>query len=321
MQSALAVLLVAAAAEAWLSHPPRHHGRATAAPAPATVLRESGNNAAGLSPDDPRARFGGIGRLLGSEALGRLVSGRVCLLGVGGVGSWTAEALVRSGVGSITLVDLDEICVSNVNRQVHATTSTAGQPKATTLQQRLLDINPHCKVEAVLDFISADNACELLESGFDVVIDAIDGADDKCAVVLECDRLGIPLVVVGGAGGKSDPTQVRTADLAHTTNDKLLLNVRRRLRREYGYPEGDKRKGNTSMPWDIRAVFSTEKAKSAETSEGLTGCDGSFGTSCAVTGTFGFVAADEAVKLLTTAPPPTTPPRKPWVRARTAAAW
>lgn len=249
-----------------------------------------------------RDRFSGLERLYGSDALPRLHGARVAVIGIGGVGSWTAEALARSGIGSLTLVDLDEVCVTNVNRQLHALDGTVGRFKAEVVAERIRLINAECEVRAEVAFFTENSADRILEPGFDCVVDAIDDVKQKALLVAECRRREIPVVVAGGAGGKRDPSSIRTGDLAFATNDRLLRLVRKQLRREHGFPPE-----STRAPFGARAVFSIENAR-YPWSDGTVreepepdgrlrlNCETGFGTSTAVTGSFGFAAAAQAIE-------------------------
>lgn len=245
---------------------------------------------------DSARRFGGIARLYGDGALARLARARVCVVGIGGVGSWAAEALVRSGVGHLRLIDLDHVAESNINRQVHALEPTLGQAKVVAMRERLLAINPHAHIDAVEDFVEPDNAGALL-AGFDLAVDAIDSVRAKVAMVLACRSARMPLVMAGGAGGKSDPTRIRIDDLARTEQDPLLAKVRRRLRAEHGFSRNPKR------TFGIPAVYSTEPLRypaascvSAAAPQGLA-CAG-YGSSIAVTASVGLFASARAIELL-----------------------
>lgn len=261
------------------------------------VIRCGGSAQGSSWTDDPlvEAQFGGVSRLYGTDSLSTLMASRACVVGIGGVGGWTAEAMVRSGVGCITLVDMDEVCISNANRQVHALPGTVGLPKVEVLATRLAQINPHCEIRCIHEFLTAENAHEILSGdAFDVVVDAIDTVQDKCALLLECQALEIPLVVVGGAGGRSDPTSIRCADLTKTTHCRLIAQLRKRLRQHHGFQRGSQ--GDDK--WGIRCVYSIQQPRRVTVTEGLVGCDGAFGTSCAVTGAFGFAAASAAMEVI-----------------------
>lgn len=195
-------------------------------------------------------RFDRIGRLIGDNAMGRLFNSRVVVVGLGGVGSFAAEALARSGVGHLTLVDFDLVCVTNANRQLQAMRGTVGKPKASVLAERLRMINPSATIKAVPLFYEARLADKLLPEGTDFVVDAIDNVTAKCHLLAYCKQHGIPVVCSTGAAGRWDPTQIQVADLADTHVDPLGKMVRKILRREYDFP----RKGKFNLP----AVFSTE---------------------------------------------------------------
>ena len=251
-------------------------------------------------------RFGGIGRLYGADGLTRLRAAHVCVIGIGGVGSWTVEALARSGVGHLTLVDLDEVCVSNINRQLHALNAEIGRAKTEVMAERVRGINPECAVHPALEFFTEASADALLSTHYDFVVDAIDSLANKCLLIARCRDRKIPLVTCGGAGGRRDPTAVRIADLACTTHDRLLQKVRDRLRKDFGFPRGENRFG-------IDAVYSPESpvypsrdgtvcAQRETDGNGQAlrlNCDSGFGTATFVTGTFGFVAAAHVVRKIT----------------------
>jgi tRNA A37 threonylcarbamoyladenosine dehydratase len=246
-------------------------------------------------------RFGGMGRLFGRGALDRLRDAHVCVMGVGGVGSWTVEGLARSGVGALTLVDLDDVCVTNVNRQLPALDGQIGRPKITVLAERVRLINPACRVTEIPDFFTASTAAAMLGSvRFDCVVDAIDNASNKALLIAECVKRGLPCVAVGGAGGKREATLIRAGDLGESGGDDLLRLVRRNLRSFHGFAKGS---GNR---YGVRCVFSAEKPVypwadgtcSAEPEPGSNlklDCASGFGTAVWVTATFGLVAAQEAV--------------------------
>lgn len=161
-------------------------------------------------------RFGGTARLYGQQALAVFAQAHVCVIGIGGVGSWAAEALARTGIGAITLIDMDDVCVTNTNRQIHALRQHVGQSKTEVMAERILAINPECRVTCIDDFITPDNVAELLDHNFSYVIDAIDSVRPKAALLSYCRRFKIPVVTTGGAGGQVDPTKIEVADLAKT---------------------------------------------------------------------------------------------------------
>jgi tRNA A37 threonylcarbamoyladenosine dehydratase len=245
--------------------------------------------------DGYASRFSGIARLVGQAGLERLRRAQVGVIGLGGVGSWAAEALARSGVGQLTLADFDEVCLSNSNRQLHALAGDYGKPKVEVVARRIQAINPDCAVRPVLAFFTAKTASGLLSAPFDYLVDAIDDSAMKCLLIARCRDQGIPVVVSGGAGGRRDPTQVRVTDLAFASHDRLLDKVRTGLKTDYGLPRG-------KAPFGVEAVFSPEpvvypakdgtvRTRRQGGESGRVDCDHGLGTATFVTGTFGFVAA------------------------------
>lgn len=245
-------------------------------------------------------RFGGISRLYGNQALDILHQAHICVIGIGGVGSWAAESLARTGIGRITLIDHDDIAESNINRQVHSLSNTLGQSKVQTMADRIIQINPDCRVNVIDDFITEANCRKYLEHGYDYVIDAIDSIKFKCAIIYTCKRSRIPVITTGGAGGLTDPTQVEVADLAKTWNDPLAAKVRSQLRYQYGYTKNPKRS------FGVKCVYSTEQQRYPKpdgsvghAKPGVKGvhldCALGFGSVSQVTATFGFVAAARAI--------------------------
>ena len=253
-------------------------------------------------------RFGGVARLYGDAALQRFRTAHVCVIGVGGVGSWIVEALARSAIGHITMIDLDNLAESNINRQIHALTSTLGQAKVTALAERIAQINPFCRVVEIEDFIDADNLDRLIGlPQYDYIIDAIDNVRAKTALIAYCRSHKLKLITIGGAGGQIDPTKIEVRDLCRTEQEPLLAKVRKRLRSEHGFPRGTKNK------FGIDAVFSTEPLRfpdvtlvdtdedvnETSTPSGVTGlnCAG-FGSAMVVTAAFGLVAAAQVLNRL-----------------------
>jgi tRNA A37 threonylcarbamoyladenosine dehydratase len=233
------------------------------------------------------SRFAGIERLYTAEGMVRLRMAKVCVVGIGGVGSWAVEALARSGVGHITMVDLDDVCVSNINRQLHALEGTVGLPKVTVMAERIQAINPDCEAHPVQEFFNAETADAILETRFDWVLDAVDQVPNKCLLIARCRERGIPLISSGGAGGRKNPREIQIADLSQTTHDPLLQQTRKRLRDEHGFPS--ERKALFNVP----CVFSREPAVYPVGCEagGRINCDNGYGAASFVTGTFGLVAA------------------------------
>lgn len=249
-------------------------------------------------------RFGGISRLYGHAALKVFRDSHVCVIGIGGVGSWAVEALARSAIGHLTLIDLDHVAESNINRQLHAMTTTLGMAKVKVMAQRIRDINPHCEVTEIEDFLELDNISTLMESRYDFVIDCIDNFRIKAALIAHCRRNRKRIITVGGAGGQIDPTQIRTCDLSRTEHDPLLGRARKQLRQQYGFPTNLKRR------FDIPCVYSVEQCRYSAT-DGVIGqemphdptvgrltCAGGIGSAAPVTAAFGFTAAAYALRKL-----------------------
>lgn len=249
-------------------------------------------------------RFGGVGRLYGGAALKRLPLVHVCVIGVGGVGSWVVEALARTGIGALTLVDADDVCVTNVNRQLPALDGSVGRPKVAVLAERVRQISPACKVTALAEFYTKTNATEVLSQKFDFVVDAVDRMGTKAHLIHTCRERELHVLTCGAAGGRRDPTQVRATDLGLAGQDELLRQTRRKLRREYGWEHGVQ---TNALPMGVRCVFSPEKPV-YPWSDGTCGlepepesslrmdCASGFGAAVFVTGVFGFVAAAEVVR-------------------------
>lgn len=258
------------------------------------------------TPDYER-RFSGVRRLYGEQGLTKLQAAHVCVVGIGGVGSWAVEALARSAVGKITLIDLDNIAESNVNRQLHAVDGVFGKAKVTAMAERIHLINPACHVHQVEEFITPDNVAEMLDAGFDVVLDAIDDAKAKVAIAAYCKQSKIPLITTGGAGGRLDPTKIKAADLAQVMGDRLLAKVRNQLRRNHGFPKAPVTKKSPTK-FGITAVYSDESIVQPETScdsqaDSITGlnCAG-YGSSACVTSIFGMTAAALVIRILLSQP-------------------
>jgi len=243
---------------------------------------------------DLERRFGGLRRLYGDAAYLRIRAARIAVVGVGGVGSWTAEALARSGVASLTLVDLDHVAESNINRQVQALGSTLGMAKVDALAARIRDIHPGCAVARVEEFASEASWPALLPHAVDVVVDACDDVRAKAAIAAWARATATRLVCVGAAGGKRAAERVEVGDLAEATHDPMLAALRQRLRKLHGAP----RSGKLGVP----CVFSREPVAApiadAEACEvdGSLNCHG-YGSSVAVTAAFGMVAASLALEL------------------------
>jgi tRNA A37 threonylcarbamoyladenosine dehydratase len=274
---------------------PFHRGRIRLIPlAPGDIVCAASISGKDRSLDRSR-RFGGIARLYGPAALDRLAAARVCVVGVGGVGSWAVEALARSGVGCLTLVDMDHIAESNVNRQIHALEPDFGKAKVRALAQRIAAINPEARVQTLETFAEPGNLEGLIDPDQDFLLDCIDGFRSKAALIAHCRCIRLRLVSVGGAGGMVDPARVRVADLNRAEQDPLLSKTRKLLRSDYGFPRNPKR-------WfEVPCVYSDEQripptgvgacgSGSPAAAGGALSCGG-YGSSVAVTATFGFVAA------------------------------
>ena len=252
-------------------------------------------------------RFDRMGRLIGDTKMKKLMDSHVMVIGLGGVGSWAAEAVVRSGVGKVSVVDFDEICITNANRQLHALSGLVGKHKAEVMAERLVKVNPQAKIVSHVKFYNADSSDELFADRPDYVIDAIDNITAKCHLLNRCHKDGIPIVTSTGSGGKMDPTQIKVMDLSETEVDPLARSVRKILRGQYDFPATGK--------FGITAVVSTEahmdpeelhydqgkgfKCVCPQGENSLHGCDKRnviLGTAGFVTGTFGLIAASVAVR-------------------------
>lgn len=250
-----------------------------------------------MEQHDNARRFGGIARLYGETGLTALAQAHVCVVGVGGVGSWAVEALARSGVGELTLVDLDNVAVSNVNRQLHALTSEFGKPKVRALRERIAQINPNCVVHEIEDFVDEQNLTTLFAQPFDFVIDAIDQVRVKVAMAAYFIQHKQPFIVSGGAGGQRHPALIECADLSATTQDPLLSNMRYALRKKHGLP----RTGKMRVP----CVYSREQIAPPKV-QGEAACDvgiapqglscAGYGASMLVTASFGLHCATAAIE-------------------------
>lgn len=251
--------------------------------------------------DEQHRRFGGIARLYGRAASELLRQSHVCVIGIGGVGSWSAEALARSGIGRISLIDLDMVAESNTNRQIHALGNVYGKAKVDAMAERILAINPECIVNRIEKFVEEETVEEVLGHGhFTAVIDAIDQTRPKAAIAAFCKKQHLPIVVAGAAGGQIDPTQIRVADLSETTQDPLLAKLRSRLRREYHFPKGPKRKFGIPAVYSLEPLRYPANEESCDIPQSITGlaCAG-FGSSVCVTSVFGMTAAAVIINQIT----------------------
>lgn len=245
-------------------------------------------------------RFAGIERLYGKEAMALLQQMHVCVVGIGGVGSWAAEALARSGIGTITLIDNDEVDISNTNRQIHAVTSNYQRSKVVVMAERINEINPECDCRAIDDFLTMKTLESYIVSDYDYVIDAIDSIKFKAAMINHCKRNKIPIIATGGAGGLNDPTQIQVADLSKTYNDPLAAKVRSQLRSDYGFTKNSKRRFSIECVFSAQQqVYPKEDGSVSHEKPGIHGvnldCRFGYGSSTVVTATFGFVAASRVI--------------------------
>ncbi len=252
------------------------------------------------------ARFSGIDRLYGAGTLARLARARVAVVGVGGVGSWAAEALARSGVGHLRLIDADDLCLSNTNRQLPALDGQYGRLKVEAMAERLRAINPGISLEPVARFLVMDNLETLLGEGVDIALDACDSFRTKVETIAFCRRRRIPLVTVGSAGGRIDPTKILIRDLSRTEHDAMLALIRRKLRTEFRFPSNPKRS------FGIPAVFSLENVRYPQPDGSVCGlrpqgdaeasmkldCGGGLGAATHVTGAFAFAAVGKVIERL-----------------------
>ena len=256
-----------------------------------------------MTQPDSVERFSGIQRLYGVVAAQRIRAMHVCVIGLGGVGSWAVEALARSGVGALTLIDYDEICVTNINRQVHALDSSLGLKKIAAMSERVKEINPQCRCTVIDDFITDKNLFDHMpvESGFDFVIDAIDSIKFKAALIYYCKRNRIPVITTGAAGGLTDPSQIMVKDLARTFNDPLAAKVRARLRAEHGYTRNPKRYFGVECVFSSQQqVYPKEDGSVCYQKPGIHGvhldCRMGYGSASFVTAAMGFVAVSRLIE-------------------------
>ena len=261
-------------------------------PIPDTAQATGASLAGGADLD---RRFAGVARLFGEDGGARLRAARIAVIGIGGVGSWAAEALARSRVGSISLVDLDHIAESNTNRQIHALGDAYGKAKVLAMAERIAAIDPSCDVRQVEQFADEANAAALV-AGHDLVLDCIDQVSAKAALIAACRDLGIAIVTCGAAGGRIDPTRLRQDDLARAQGDPLLAKVRYRLRRRHGFP---RESAGRVRRFGVAAVFSDEPIRTPQecSPQARLACAG-YGSTVAVTGAMGFAAAAIALSHL-----------------------
>jgi tRNA A37 threonylcarbamoyladenosine dehydratase len=245
--------------------------------------------------------FEGIKNLYGLPGLEKIQNSHFLVVGIGGIGSWICESLVRSGALEITLVDLDDICISNTNRQIHTLHNNIGQMKIDAMKDRLLKINPNIQVHCILDFFSGSTKDSILNKNYDFVFDAIDSLKSKCLLLDECHKKKLPVICIGGAGGKTDPTQIEIRDLKNTISDQLLFRVRKALRKkEYSFSI------YANKPFKVPTVFSKEVARKSvmeeselKNSNAPLNCESGFGSASFVTASMGFAAVSFALNTIT----------------------
>jgi tRNA A37 threonylcarbamoyladenosine dehydratase len=249
-------------------------------------------------------RFRGIDRLYGVGSVERLARAHVCVIGIGGVGSWAVEALARSGVGRLTIIDADDVCISNTNRQLHALDGEFGKAKVAVMAERARAIHPGIAIDAIEQFLTPSNLAELLDRGYDLVIDACDAFRVKVETIAWCRRRKLPLITIGSAGGRTDPTLVSVRDLSKTEHDAMLALVRKKLREEFNFPRGPKRY------FGVQAVYSRENVRYPQADGSVCGtrpaggdtlkldCGGGLGAATHVTATFAFAAVSRALARL-----------------------
>ncbi len=255
---------------------------------------------------DLRERFAGIDRLYGRGAVERLSGCHVAVIGLGGVGSWAAEALARTAVGRLTLIDADDLCVSNTNRQLPAIAGQYGRGKVAAMAERCHAINPAIEVTEVASFLTPSNLDALLGDGYDLVLDACDSFRSKVEAIAWCRRRKLPIITVGSAGGRLDPTLVRVRDLSRTEHDAMLSLIRSKLRGEFNFPK------NAQRYFGVPAVYSLENVSYPQADGSVCGvrpplgkdaalkldCGAGLGAATHVTGTFAFAAVGKALELL-----------------------
>jgi tRNA threonylcarbamoyladenosine dehydratase len=244
-----------------------------------------------IASDDAR-RYGGIARLYGDDGLRRIQAAHVVVVGIGGVGSWIAEALARSGVGTLTLIDLDVVAESNLNRQAHATLGNLGRNKIDAMRERIHSFAHDCDVRVIDDFVTPENVATIIPNDARFVIDAIDHARAKVALILHCRRQKQPIIVCGGAGGKLDPTRIRVADLSQTTQDPLLSKVRSILRQDYGFPRGE----GSRNRFHVTAIYSEEPPATAPVDGGAGLSCAGYGSAMHMTAAIGLAAVSRVLK-------------------------
>lgn len=248
-------------------------------------------------------RFAAVSRVYGNAACNRFAAAHCCVVGIGGVGSWVAEALARSGIGTITLIDHDDIAISNINRQVHADNNTLDSSKVDVMARRIRAISPGCECHAIDDMLVENNIVRYIHSDIDYVIDAIDTVKSKVSLIFHCKRNNIPVLSIGGAGGRTDPTSVAITDLNKTRNDTLASSVRKRLRSRYGWTRNPARKFGVECVYsDQQPMFPQGDGTVAQSKPSVAGttldCNTGYGSMMGVTAVYGMVAASRVLDKL-----------------------
>jgi tRNA threonylcarbamoyladenosine dehydratase len=246
-----------------------------------------------VAPQGER-RFGGVARLYGDEGFARIRAAHVVVVGIGGVGSWVAEALARSGVGTLTLIDLDVVAESNLNRQAHATLANLGRNKIDAMRERVHSFAEDCDVRVVDDFATPENIETIIPNDATFVVDAIDQVRAKAALIAHCKKQKRAIVVCGGAGGKLDPTRIRAADLAQTTQDPLLSKVRATLRKEHGFPRGE----GSRHRFHVIAIYSEEPPAAVPVDGGAGLACAGYGSAMHMTAAIGLAAVSRVLQSL-----------------------
>ena len=262
-----------------------------------------------MTTDKSALRYGGIQRLYGTQAFDLFSKSHVCVIGIGGVGSWAVEALARSGIGKLTLIDMDDLCVSNTNRQIHALSKTIGKQKIEVMAERCKQINPNIEVTCIDDFVNKENCFKYLSNEFDYIFDAIDSISAKISLIAHCKRNKYPFLTCGGAGGQMDPTQIKVTDLSRTIQDPLAAKLKSELRAHYNFPKNPKRKFRVHCVFSSEQLYypqsdgetSHQKYQSSISNTSSTSkmdCSSGLGASTVVTGSFAFVAVAFILKKL-----------------------
>jgi len=256
-----------------------------------------------MTTQDFTRRFGGVERLYGKQALQKFRRSHIIVIGIGGVGSWVVEALARNAIGKLTLIDMDVVAESNINRQLPALSSTLGQNKTDVMAERTHEINEDCEVCIIEDFLTQENIAELIDTDADYVIDCIDNSRVKAALIAWCKRQKVKMITLGGAGGQIDPSLIKIADLSRTAHDPLLSKTRKLLRQKHGFSTNPKRRFSISCVYSSEHLLysnddgNVSQQKPQDNVGGLS-CAGGIGSSVMVTGSFAFMAVSYVLKKL-----------------------